>query len=366
MKKIYLILIIVIAIICAIFVGREVILSFSGGGSKVIDPEKLLASGSAAISDISTVHFKITNRIYLGEGDVDDDEDGWAAVFECEGGMDMIDKLYYRCREVLPEYEDDDQAYFEAVQFGDRMFVADQDFWVEDLDIIIEDARNGYFPERIFTALYPQVDLRQNQELSTNDIKAYDFEVSEETTQRLRRTLENMLAQELPFSATIDGQVFIDTKGLAVKQVFDIKDEEQYLEQVELEYLSFNEALDIPNLDNIVKIQNPNEIGDFSGWNLTTTDGRNAKRMSDARTLKSILEQYYNDNGTYPVTSGDEKILSESSIGEALIPDYLEELPSDPNPEYYYGYQSLGEQFKLTFLIEKENKEVIIQEINNN
>lgn len=47
--------------------------------------------------------------------------------------------------------------------------------------------------------------------------------------------------------------------------------------------------------------------------------GRDAKRISDIKTLQLALETYYNDNSAYPLTI------------QSLTPNYLPTLPSDPN-----------------------------------
>ncbi len=64
--------------------------------------------------------------------------------------------------------------------------------------------------------------------------------------------------------------------------------------------------------------------------------GRDAKRISDIRTIQLALEEYYNDNNTYPVT------LS------GLQPTYLSTMPVDPKdnftPYSYTTYNSNASQ----------------------
>jgi type II secretion system protein G len=48
--------------------------------------------------------------------------------------------------------------------------------------------------------------------------------------------------------------------------------------------------------------------------------GRDAKRLSDVRTIQLALEEYYNDNGYYP-----------SSLVGTIAPTYLPTVPCDPN-----------------------------------
>ena len=47
--------------------------------------------------------------------------------------------------------------------------------------------------------------------------------------------------------------------------------------------------------------------------------GRDAKRISDIRTIQLALEEYYNDNGSYPNTTA------------SLAPNYIPTIPCDPN-----------------------------------
>ncbi len=63
--------------------------------------------------------------------------------------------------------------------------------------------------------------------------------------------------------------------------------------------------------------------------------GRDAKRISDIRTIQLALEEYYNDNGTYPI-----------SIYSGALANYLPVIPNDPRdnttPYSYSSYNSLG------------------------
>lgn len=63
--------------------------------------------------------------------------------------------------------------------------------------------------------------------------------------------------------------------------------------------------------------------------------GRDAKRISDIRTIQLALEEYYNDNGTYP-----------TSIYNNSLANYLAVVPVDPKdsstPYAYSAYNSAG------------------------
>lgn len=55
--------------------------------------------------------------------------------------------------------------------------------------------------------------------------------------------------------------------------------------------------------------------------------GRDADRKNDVKTIQQQLEAYYNDNNHYP---GDTA---------TLVPDYMEEVPTDPNTGNAYVYE---------------------------
>jgi prepilin-type N-terminal cleavage/methylation domain-containing protein len=68
--------------------------------------------------------------------------------------------------------------------------------------------------------------------------------------------------------------------------------------------------------------------------------GRDAKRISDLRTIQLALEEYYNDNGAYPSASS---VLVSSG--------YLPNLPSDPKdnttPYIYYAVGTSASCIKI-------------------
>jgi len=60
--------------------------------------------------------------------------------------------------------------------------------------------------------------------------------------------------------------------------------------------------------------------------------GRDAKRIADIRTIQLALEEYYNDNSSYP-----------TSLSTGLVGTYLSALPTDPgNNSTQYAYYALG------------------------
>jgi type II secretion system protein G len=63
--------------------------------------------------------------------------------------------------------------------------------------------------------------------------------------------------------------------------------------------------------------------------------GRDAKRVSDIKTIQLALETYYNDNGYYPVNL--------TNPTPTFSPDYLGKIPVDPKDDYTpYTYVPWG------------------------
>lgn len=68
---------------------------------------------------------------------------------------------------------------------------------------------------------------------------------------------------------------------------------------------------------------------------------RDAKKKSDISTIKTALELYYDDNGSYPAASGD----AEAALSSALVPEYIGEFPrpnnySDASEVLRYNYDN--------------------------
>lgn len=81
------------------------------------------------------------------------------------------------------------------------------------------------------------------------------------------------------------------------------------------------------------------------------------QRKSDLLELQKALEQYYQDNnGTYPQSSSDFKILvgqSGLSWGSPWLP-YLNRIPIDPkNPVRNYIYWSNGQSYRIYASLER-------------
>lgn len=66
---------------------------------------------------------------------------------------------------------------------------------------------------------------------------------------------------------------------------------------------------------------------------------RDAKRKSDVEQIRSALEMYRADNGSYPNTGSG--IWSDAAnLATPLVPTYLPAIPSDPKTTQTYRYQA--------------------------
>lgn len=86
-------------------------------------------------------------------------------------------------------------------------------------------------------------------------------------------------------------------------------------------------------------------------------------RKSDLAQVQRALELYYQDNGSYPESSGDFKILANNTTlawGSPWQP-YMSELPRDPNPTQTYKYYSPptsgGQTYYLYASLERGGKD---------
>lgn len=77
---------------------------------------------------------------------------------------------------------------------------------------------------------------------------------------------------------------------------------------------------------------------------LTTAEGRDAKRRADLVAITAALRQYESQNGSFPTNL------------QTLVPDLMAELPKDPlSPQYNYRYVKTASGFRLTFFVEDPN-----------
>jgi general secretion pathway protein G len=86
-----------------------------------------------------------------------------------------------------------------------------------------------------------------------------------------------------------------------------------------------------------------------SALSTASLKSRDAKRAASVRELKTALELYYNENGTYPSVAGDNVGTAVTNLAVPLNP-YLKTIPTDPttgvwqyvraaanDPNYKYG-----------------------------
>ena len=80
------------------------------------------------------------------------------------------------------------------------------------------------------------------------------------------------------------------------------------------------------------------------------------KRLEDLNYLKIALENYYKDNGNYPISQGFDGLYTKWGYSgndwiKGLSPKYVNKLPIDPrntnNPSFQYLYKSNGKDYKL-------------------
>jgi len=85
-----------------------------------------------------------------------------------------------------------------------------------------------------------------------------------------------------------------------------------------------------------------------------TTNINDQTRKSDLSSIKTSLELYYADNNKFPESPTIIKTSDTGSVlAQALVPKYLNKLPDDPlTPRFYYGYESDGQTFELTCVLE--------------
>lgn len=103
----------------------------------------------------------------------------------------------------------------------------------------------------------------------------------------------------------------------------------------------------------------------LTGLNLASSKARDAKRITDLKTIASALEFYYDDTGHYPIAIG--QVTTCGQAGASWIPDgsnfswgnkYISKMPRDPaencsgSNQHTYTYQSDGSTYDLTTTLE--------------
>lgn len=103
-------------------------------------------------------------------------------------------------------------------------------------------------------------------------------------------------------------------------------------------------------------------------FNAARERARDVERKSDLDQIKKALRMYYNDVGTYPAHSSDNKIIA---CGTGASPDtcswgsgwtrqtmtYMKILPQDPieGQTYSYQQQTSGQDFRLWATLENKS-----------
>lgn len=83
-----------------------------------------------------------------------------------------------------------------------------------------------------------------------------------------------------------------------------------------------------------------------------------AKRKSDLSQMQKAIEQYYQDMGTYPISTADYKIKKSDSSDavewESTWAPYMANLPADPNVSKEYIYFSTGQAYYIYASLDRE------------
>lgn len=142
---------------------------------------------------------------------------------------------------------------------------------------------------------------------------------------------------------------------------------------LEVEFYDYGSSniIETPRLDQKIAVSNEDIVEDDSiseevqaeedkGEIATssTESERDNQRKSDLTEIKVALEEYYDDNGYYPVASNWSDInQSNSTLVIKLVPEYITAIPTDPklSEGFYYGYESNGKSYTLSARFENLN-----------
>ncbi len=81
--------------------------------------------------------------------------------------------------------------------------------------------------------------------------------------------------------------------------------------------------------------------------NTARVKSRDARRISDMRTMVNALEMYFNDNESYPLRDRAFSGNSEWSGLESDLAPYLSTMPNDPVDGTFYFYDSEGDGYGI-------------------
>lgn len=92
---------------------------------------------------------------------------------------------------------------------------------------------------------------------------------------------------------------------------------------------------------------------------VSAEDNRDNDRINDIMAISLALEQYANNHGgQYPQTVSAEKISDETSNVFQILKagGYFLQLINDPLPDkFYYGYNSDGQSYEITAVLENQS-----------
>lgn len=96
------------------------------------------------------------------------------------------------------------------------------------------------------------------------------------------------------------------------------------------------------------------EFGGLFWYNRFRAQAHDQKRKQDLSELANSLENYYADQGFFPV-SQIESTESENSVLRKELKNYLDNLPRDPlAPRFFYVYKGNENQYELTAFLENK------------
>lgn len=90
----------------------------------------------------------------------------------------------------------------------------------------------------------------------------------------------------------------------------------------------------------------------LASLNSARVKGRDAKRVSDLSQLKLALELYFDTARSYPAGTGT------TTLGTALVPDYIQSIPSDPLATGAYGYAGSSTSYVVYATLEDDQHAV--------
>ena len=71
----------------------------------------------------------------------------------------------------------------------------------------------------------------------------------------------------------------------------------------------------------------------LTSLNSARTSAQDAKRVSDLNQLQKSIELYYHNTGSYPASDGWVHNSSGQTLYDALVSNYIAQIPIDPTPD---------------------------------